>query len=162
MEQRGAKSGRLTEGPQRLHYATGYIANLKGNCDIKLPTVYSRNSLPVPKEAIGKQADENRWPYLSGIKIKSINADIGLLIDSDVPQALQPCEIRQSQNGGPFATQTALGWVLSGPLIGRKETKITTANFVQASQTLDLLQVSLCGDPLYCTSIYCTSILYVT
>ncbi|CAB3997294.1 PREDICTED: uncharacterized protein LOC107342904, partial [Paramuricea clavata] len=33
------------------------IANLEGNCDIKLPTVYSRNSLPVPKEAIGKQED---------------------------------------------------------------------------------------------------------
>jgi hypothetical protein len=113
------------------------IANLEGNCNIKLPTVYSRNSLPVPKEAIGKRADENRWPNLNGIKIKSINADIGLLIGSDIPQALQPCEIRQSQNGGSFATRTALGWVLSGPLIGRKETKIPTANFVQANQTLD-------------------------
>ena len=78
----------------------------------------------------------NRWPYLSGIEIKSIDADIGLLIGSDVPQALQPCEIRQSQNGGPFATRTALGWVLNGPL-GRKETKIPTANFVQANQSLD-------------------------
>ena len=25
VEQRGAKSGRLTEGPQRLRYATGFI-----------------------------------------------------------------------------------------------------------------------------------------
>lgn len=74
--------------------------------------MYSRPSLPVPKDAISRQEDVNRWPHLDGVKIESINADIGLLIGSDVPQALQPGEIKQSQNGGPFATRTALGWVL--------------------------------------------------
>ena len=59
-----------------------------------------------------------------------------ITIGSDVPQALQPCEIKQSQNGGPFATQTVLGWVLNAPL-GRKEAKVPTANFVQADKTLD-------------------------
>ena len=91
------------------------ITDLAGNCDINLPMMYSRPSLPLPREAIGKQEDVNRWPYLSGVEIQSINAEIGLLIGSDVPQALQPCEIRQSQNGGPFATRTVLGWVLNGP-----------------------------------------------
>ena len=112
------------------------IADLAGNCDINLPIVYSRPSLPVPKEAIGKQEDVNRWPYLNGVKIQSIDAEIGLLIGSDIPQALQPCEIRQSENGGPFATRTVLGWVLNGPL-GRNQTKVPTANYVQANQTLD-------------------------
>jgi hypothetical protein len=120
------------------------IADLGGNCDINLPKVYSRASLPVPKEAIGRQEDVNRWSYLNGINLQSIEADIGLLIGSDVPQALQPCEMRQSQNGGPFATRTVLGWVLNGPL-GRDQTKIPTANFVQANQTLDQQFESYCN-----------------
>ena len=120
------------------------IADLAGNCDIKLPMVYSRPSLPVPKEAVSKQEAVNRWPYLNGIKIQTINAGIGLLIGSDVPQALQPCEIRQSQNGGPFATRTVLGWVLNGPL-GRNQTKVPTANFVQANRTLDQQFESYCN-----------------
>ena len=36
------------------------IADLAGNCDINPPIVYSRSSLPVPKEAIGIQEDVNR------------------------------------------------------------------------------------------------------
>jgi hypothetical protein len=61
------------------------IADLDGNCDIKLPMVYPRPCLPVPEEAIGRQEDVNCWPYLSGINIHSIDTDIGLLIGSDVP-----------------------------------------------------------------------------
>ncbi len=120
------------------------IADLGGNCDINLPKVYSRASLPVPKEAIGRQEDVNCWSYLNGINLQSIEADIGLLIGTDVPQALQPCKIRQSQNGGPFATRTVLRWVLNGPL-GRDQTKIPTANFVQANQTLNQQFESYCN-----------------
>ncbi len=81
---------------------------------------------------------------MNGINLESIQADIGLLIGSNVLQALQPCEIRQSQNGGPFATRTVLRWVLNGPL-GRDQTKIPTANFVQANQTLDQQFESYCN-----------------
>ncbi|XP_028417945.1 uncharacterized protein LOC114542641 [Dendronephthya gigantea] len=112
------------------------ILDLAGNSEINLPTVYSRPNLPIPKDAIGRQEDVNRWPYLTGIRINSIDADIGLLIGSDVPEALQPREMRQSQNGGPFATRTALGWVLNGPL-GRNGTKTSTANLAQANLTSD-------------------------
>ena len=122
--------------PVKCSMVSLQISDLERRCDIELPTVYSRPNLPVPKEAIGKQEDVDRWPYLDGVKISSINADVGLLIGSDVPQALQPFEVRESKSGGPFATRTALGWVLNGPL-GRNKEKIPTANFVQASQTLE-------------------------
>ena len=111
------------------------VSDLEGNCDVKLPLVYSRPCLPVPIEAISTQQDVDRWPHLQGINIAHINEDVGLLIGSDVPDALQHCEIRQSQNGGPFATRTALGWVLNGPL-GRETTEVPTANFVQAHHSL--------------------------
>ena len=103
---------------------------------VQLPMVYSRPSLPISPDAIANQEDVERWPYLKGIKIPRIEAEIGLLIGSDVPEALQPKETRESQNGGPFATRTTLGWVINGPL-DRDKLKVPTANFIQADTTLD-------------------------
>ncbi len=42
--------------------------------------------------------------------------EVNLLIGADVPEALQPLEIRKSENGGPFAVKTVFGWTLNGPL----------------------------------------------
>ena len=81
--------------------------------------VYSRPSLPVSTNAIGTQEDVTRWPHLKGITVPNIEAEIGLLIGSDVPQVLQPIEVRESKNGGPFATRTVFGWVLNGPWDGQ-------------------------------------------
>jgi hypothetical protein len=39
-----------------------------------------------------------------------------MLIASDVPKALDPLEVRKSENGGPYATRTLLGWAINGPL----------------------------------------------
>ena len=97
--------------------------------------MYSRPSLPIRPDAIGKQEDVDRWPYLKGITVPHIEAEIGLLIGSDVPEALQPREVRRSENGGPFATRIVLGWVLNGPL-SKKETKVPTVNYVQGDNIL--------------------------
>ncbi|KAK3702245.1 hypothetical protein QZH41_016773 [Actinostola sp. cb2023] len=94
-----------------------------------------RSSLPVSTDTIGTQQDVDRWPHLKGIKIPSIEAEIGLLIGSDAPQILQPKEVRESENGGPYATRTVLGWVLNGPL-GREKNKAATANFVDSDTEL--------------------------
>ena len=59
------------------------------------------------------------------------------MISSDVQDALQPKEIRPSDNGGPFPTRTVLGWVLNGLLGRAATTQTSTANFVQGSKTLD-------------------------
>ena len=103
---------------------------------VQLSMVYSRPSQPISPDAIANQEDVERWPYLKGIKLPRIDAEIGLLIGSDVPEALQPKEKRESQNGGLFATRATLGWVINGPL-GRDKTKPPTANFIQADTTLD-------------------------
>ena len=111
------------------------VSDLSDHNVIELPMVYSRPSLPVSTNAIGTQEDVNRWPHLKGITIPNIKAEIGLLIGSDVPQILQPVEVRESKNGGPFATRTVLGWVLNGPL-GRRGPDEATANFVDATANL--------------------------
>jgi hypothetical protein len=61
--------------------------------------------------------------------------------------------------------ETSLSDVRRPPSAARRPLctiRVRLLAFVCTTVLLDLLQVSLCGDPLYCTSIYCTSILYVT
>ena len=77
----------------------------------ELSRVYSTPSLPVRSDCIGKQEDVERWRYLRDIVIPHIDAEIGLLIASDVLKILQPYEIRLSEKGGPYASKTLLGWV---------------------------------------------------
>jgi len=111
------------------------VSDLSDHNVIELPKVYSRPSLPVSTDAIGTQEDVNRWPHLKGITVPNIEAQIGLLIGSDVPQVLQPVEVRESKNGGPSATRTILGWVLNRPL-GQTGPKEPTANFIDANANL--------------------------
>ncbi len=34
---------------------------------------------------------------------------------SNVPQALEPCTVINSQDSGPYAVKTALGWIVNRP-----------------------------------------------
>ena len=124
------------QNPAECSLVSLQITDLNRGNTIELPEVYSRSSLPIPAEAIATQQDVNLWPHLKGVIIPKIEAEIRLLIGSNVPQALQPREFRPSQNSGPFAMRTVLGWVLNGPL-GRTAPKYPTANFVQVEKTLD-------------------------
>ena len=112
------------------------VSDLNDMNHVDLPMVYSRPSLPISPDAIGKEEDIHRWPHLKGLSLPEIDAEIGLLIGSDVPEALQPIEVRPSENGGPFATKTVFGWVLNGPL-GRSKSTIPTANFVHSNDALE-------------------------
>ena len=47
---------------------------------------------------------------------------------TDVPEALEPLEIKHSQEGGPYATRTRIGWAVNGPL-GRHRRWFHTSGF---------------------------------
>eukprot|EP00112_Aurelia_sp_Birch-Aquarium-sp1_P006390 Seg1706.9 transcript_id=Seg1706.9/GoldUCD/mRNA.D3Y31 product="hypothetical protein" protein_id=Seg1706.9/GoldUCD/D3Y31 len=64
--------------------------------------------------------------YLDNLTVSEIMKDvhkedseipIGLLIDANCPLALEPHEIIPSQDGGPYAFRSCLGWCISGPII---------------------------------------------
>ena len=74
------------------------VSDLDNRTRVKLSKVYSTQSLPVRSDCIGKQEDVERWPYLRDIVIPHIDAEIGLLIGSDVSEILQPYEVRLSEN----------------------------------------------------------------
>ncbi|KAJ8391888.1 hypothetical protein AAFF_G00083590 [Aldrovandia affinis] len=109
-----------TMGQERLVKSYGLtgleVTNLEGTTHLNLPRVYTQDRIPVSKENIPTQNDLEKWPYLSGIQLDEIDADIDLLIGINVPKAMEPWHTINSQENGPYAVKTLLGWVVNGPL----------------------------------------------
>ena len=94
------------------------VSDLDENDFVSLPALYTRPEIPVCEEDIPTQEDVDQWPHLGGVFIPHVDTEIGLLIVSDVPETLDPVEIRHSVNGGPYASRTRIGWAVNG-LLGR-------------------------------------------
>ena len=127
MDQDNVKSERLVVNLE--------VSDLQGLNTIELYNVFSRAKLPV--NDILLQSDVDRWPYLKDINLPCIEAEVDLLIGSDVPKALEPQDVKRSNDGGPYAVRTLLGWTLNGPL-GRSNSSNHTANRIQSHANLDL------------------------
>lgn len=92
------------------------VLNLDEENLVELPVVFTRPSLPVTTDSAASQMVIEKWRYLSQVKIPDIDANVGLLIGSNAPEILEPRQVITSQNAGPYATRTILGWVVNGPL----------------------------------------------
>ena len=79
------------------------VFNLDEHNFVELPNVFSTLKLPVSEESIRQKEDVNMYPNLKGTLIPKIDACIGLLIGNDVPKALEPKEIRECTEQGPYA-----------------------------------------------------------
>ena len=108
--------------------------DLDENIFIELPLVLCTPALPISSESVPHQAGVDRWPHLKGIRVAEIDAHVGLLIDHDVPKALKLKEVKESQDGGQYATRTLLAWAINGPLGGNGNATCTT-NFIRRSIT---------------------------
>ena len=105
------------------------VSDLDENEWISLPTLYTRPEIPVSSSDIPTQDDVDQWPHLQGVFLPRLNAEVGLLIASDVPRALDPLDIKHSQDGGPYASRTRIGWAVNGPL-GRRHHSSRSSTFV--------------------------------
>ena len=83
------------------------ISDLDENNFIALPVLYTRTEIPVTKDDIPTQEDADLWTHLSGVYSPNVSAEIGLLIGSDVPEALDPLEVKNSEHGGPMPREPA-------------------------------------------------------
>ena len=92
------------------------LSDLNENEHIPLPPVYTINCIPVSRDDIPRVQDIEKFSYLRDIDLPRINAGIELMIGNNVPQVMEPWEVRHSQNNGPFAIRTKLGWVINGPV----------------------------------------------
>ncbi|XP_075340361.1 zonadhesin-like [Odontesthes bonariensis] len=94
------------------------VAGLDSDTFCGLPEMFTQRSMPVNRGNIRHSKDLQRWPHLRHIRIPEIDADVDLLIGTNVPQALEPWEVIRAVDGGPYATKTILGWSVTGPLRG--------------------------------------------
>lgn len=133
------------ERPVKSYELTGLeVGSMDGSAYIDLPKVYTHPKVPVSKENLLTHHDLEKWPYLKEIELKSINADIEILIGINVPKAMEPWQIVNSQGNGPYGVKTVLGWVVNGPLhscSSMDETGLmsVTANRISVENLKDLL-----------------------
>lgn len=92
------------------------VCTLEDTKYFELLKVFTHSSIPVQNENIPKQEDIRKWPYLSKVSIPNIDANIDLLIGANNSKAMEPWYIINSQQDGPYAVKTALGWVVNGPI----------------------------------------------
>ena len=117
------------------------ISDVDENVFVKLPPLYTRPEIPISKEGIPNQVDVDKWPHLSEVYLPDVEAEVGLLIASNVPQILDPLEVRHYQDGGPYASHTIVGWVVNGPLGCRKQYfKNECECFIGVSNTRKLMK----------------------
>ena len=86
---------------------------------LALPKLYSRREIPVVKEETATPTKIKEWECLQLISNKIVQNDdvhVGLLIRANCMKALEPTWILQSQDGGPYAYKTRLGWCVVGPI----------------------------------------------
>lgn len=116
------------------------ICGLESDEYVDLPHVFTQNKIPVRKENIPSR-EVNQWSYLREVKIPQIDADVGLLIGCNVPKALEPWKVINSQG---YAVKTILGWTINGPQrkmdITRIGKPVIMANRISLIKLEDLLQ----------------------
>ncbi|KAK0138796.1 hypothetical protein N1851_024658 [Merluccius polli] len=118
------------------------VSELNGKMFIPLPDVYTQKSMPVTKENIPTQDDLKQWPYLSEVQLPHIDCDIDLLIGMNAANVMEPWQVINSQEDGPYAVRTLLGWVINGPLGGSNkgvEMATVTANRISLGDLQELL-----------------------
>ncbi|KAJ8385113.1 hypothetical protein AAFF_G00192540 [Aldrovandia affinis] len=94
------------------------ISSLTGKQFYGLPKVYTQKRMPVEKNNIIKEEELAKWPYLDGVSVPHIQAEVELLIGTNASNLLEPWEVVNSHGNGPYAIRTLLGWVINGPLQG--------------------------------------------
>ncbi|XP_035983363.1 uncharacterized protein LOC118557443 [Fundulus heteroclitus] len=105
------------EKPVQTYNVSGLqVCSLDGDDFIELPEVFTQPAIPVNSENITCEEDLKQWPYLQAVQLKSISAEVSLLIGVNVPKALEPLKVINSQDKGPYAVLTHLGWIVNGPL----------------------------------------------
>lgn len=93
------------------------VRGLTENKYISLPDVYTHTDIPVSRDNVPVEKDLERWPYLlKEVRLLQIDADVEILIGTNAHAAMEPWKIIHSQDDGPYAVKTTLGWVVNGPL----------------------------------------------
>lgn len=92
------------------------VCGLEENTYIDLPKVFTHSHIPVKKDNIPQQEDIAQWQHLKDVRLSHNTAEVGMLIGANVPKAIEPWQVINSDGKGPYPVKTTLGWVINGPL----------------------------------------------
>lgn len=96
------------------------VTSLNDDNPIELPHTYTRDEIPADHRQTPMPNLISHWAHLSEIARKipefEPHLEIGLLVGSNCPAALEPLEVVPCQGDGPFALRLRHGWTVSGPL----------------------------------------------
>ena len=97
-----AKISLTTLEKKNSYVSSSIIQDLKAsdldeNSFISLPVVFTTKEIPVTQSDTPTHKDVEQWKHLEGIELPQIDAQIGLLIGSNVPEALDHLEVRNSR-----------------------------------------------------------------
>ena len=95
------------------------VKNIFSDDWLNLSTLFSREYLDIDGEGIPDENTLKEWPYLSEIRDlvdQSSERTVGILIGSNCPRLIEPLKVIPSQNNGPYAIETRLGWCVVGPI----------------------------------------------
>ena len=102
---------------ERLSVAS--ISTSQNSEPVKLPKLYCEESLPVEHDEIITIDSLRKWSHLHRMEneIENYKDDIpiALIIGGNCPKVHEPLDCIPSQDNGPFATRTSLGWCVVGP-----------------------------------------------
>ena len=119
------------------------VSEVDSNNFYSLPEVFTQKEMPVTVENMITSKDLARWPYLSKVRIPNVKANVDLLIGTNAPRLLEPWEVINSRDHGPYAIRTVLGWVVNGPLSGSSGAPAPSATVNRISlQTLEQMLAS--------------------
>ncbi len=91
------------------------ISGLSEDKFMDLPEVFPQKTIPVSKYNELNPEDIRKCSYLDDVKILKLDlAEVELLIGTNAPKLLEPCEIINSEGQGPYAVKTLFGWVING------------------------------------------------
>ena len=113
---------------------------------VQLPTAYSREFLAVDPEEIPTPSKISCWDHLEKLVQKIPDYDpsipIGLMIGGDCPKAIEPVEVIPSDNGGPYAKRTSLGWCIIGPIKSCSSSQFKHSNLAKVRGAIPVKDVS--------------------
>jgi transposase InsO family protein len=114
------------------------VTDWNGQNPVQLPRTYTRDEIPVSRSHIPRPEMIDKWSRLEKIASKIPkyldDLEIGLLIGSNCPKALEPLEVIPSDGSHPYAILLRHGWTLHGPVQGRFDDNIVTSNRIMVQE----------------------------
>jgi transposase InsO family protein len=116
------------------------VTDISSSNRIVLPTVYTRPTLQISADALSRQLDMSKYRHLNGVVLPEWSTyKVHLIIGQDMPEALVATEVRRGGKGEPWASKTALGWTIHGPLCEGAMSHVSVNHSVCVEQSLDVV-----------------------